>query len=226
MTLELTPQEEPQAAEAAVETTQATSSIEELTRQLQQAQEAALQERRVSSKKDREIQELRARAVTQEHLKAFKNEVFEAISLALPEDEEEERPVSRRERLRKMQEVPAPPQTPLDPREADAARDAIKLMSKLGIKEGTDDYEDLVSNYAPSKAVQILEERWESEIAKRALEKERVDIARKQKESGVTKGDGVPSAAGQDDKSFIEDFNSGKLNSKADHERARKLLYS
>jgi len=53
----------------------------------------------------------------------------------------------------------------------------------------------LVSNYAPSKAVQILEERWESEIAKRALEKERVDIARKQKESGVTKGDGGPSAS-------------------------------
>jgi len=150
--------------------------------------------------KDREILELRNKAVTPDHLKALEDKFFSALEVMAPEDEEEH-PVSRRERLRQLREVkPAPTPQPQEQKVAPEvqalALQGVRLLKKLGISEGTTDYQEVIDDFDndPKGVIEKLEAKWEKTVAQRALETDRLETAQKQKASGVTKGDGAPSA--------------------------------
>jgi len=180
--------------------------------------------------KDREILELRNKAVTPDHLKALEDKFFSALEVMAPEDEEEP-PVSRRERLRQLREVkpaPQPQEQKVAPEVQALALQGVRLLKKLGISEGTTDYQEVIDDFDndPKGVIEKLEAKWEKTVAQRALETDRLETAQKQKASGVTKGDGGPSAASLDNEAFARDFNAGKLNSPADFKRAAELLKS
>jgi len=148
--------------------------------------------------KDREILELRNKAVTPDHLKALEDKFFSALEVMAPEDEEEP-PVSRRERLRQLREVkpaPQPQEQKVAPEVQALALQGVRLLKKLGIAEDSAEYREVIESFDtdPQGTIEKLDTKWEKTVAQRALETERLEAAQKQKASGVTKGDGAPSA--------------------------------
>ena len=152
--------------------------------------------------KDREILELRNKAVTPDHLKALEDKFFSALEVMAPEDEEEH-PVSRRERLRQLREVkptPQPQEQKVAPEVQALALQGVRLLKKLGIAEDSAEYREVIESFDtdPQGTIEKLDTKWEKTVAQRALETDRLEAAQKQKASGVTKGDGGPSAAATD----------------------------
>jgi len=206
----ITPVEETPAAEVAQETTP-----EDV---VPRSQYVGLQKK--LSQRDRELQEARAGQVTLEHLKARDKRLFEALELVLPEDDEiEERPVSRRERLRQLRDAePAShtEQTPeLDPNEVKAWSKCEDVLEDLDIPVKSQRFETIVRKKAeelgyepePSELLPILRQMKKEADKKAALEELRLEQAKKDKESGATGGDTGPSAASLDLEELRRQYN-------------------
>jgi hypothetical protein len=71
-------------------------------------------------------------------------------------------------------------------------------MKKLGIEKDSAEYNEIIEDNHPLDIIEKLETRWESEVAKRALETKKLDEAKAQKSTGVTKPDSGPSASAGD----------------------------
>jgi len=195
---EVTPQEETQAAEVATE-----QPKEEV---VPRSEFANLQ--RKHAQKDREIQELRSRLTNIDNLlEARDKKVFDALELLIQEDDEDVRPVSRRERLRQIRdaEKPAPQSTRVDPAFQSQLEEVKEKAAELGVDVDTDKFKAIAYDADSDKWLEpkvVLRKLHKLEIemaaaakAKELIEAERLETARKLKESGATKPDGAPSAA-------------------------------
>lgn len=195
--IEETPQEVTQAEESAIETTQPKEDL------VPRSQYTGLQRR--LTQKDREIQDLRSRMVTLDHLEARDKKLFDALELVLPEDEDE-RPASRRERLRQLrtteQSTPSAAKKPdVDPVFQLTVQQVTKTAEKLGIKQGTKEWDDLLTgedgDYRdPVEVLDDLNSRIIAQKVKEQMAADRVEAAQKVKASGATRPDGAPSASG------------------------------
>jgi hypothetical protein len=114
----------------------------------------------------------------------------------IADDAEPESEYARTQRQFAEKEAVAP-QPQMDPVDARKMAVCVDIMEELGIKPGSAEFEKLdrecpdVDDLLP-----VLKTRLKEAHAKDALEALKVEAAKKQKESGVTKGDGGPSAPG------------------------------
>jgi len=150
------------------------------------------------SRRDRELQEIRSKAVTPEHLKSLEDKFFSAIELIAPEDEEAA-PVSRRERLRQLRETkPAAP----TPQESPEVQYFNRRLKEEGYELSDPMVREVVSNLSEDDTPDVAIKRIKSEKEKGAKSaddriQQAIDagVMAKLKELGVLKGDGQPSAA-------------------------------
>jgi hypothetical protein len=153
------------------------------------------------SRRDRELQEIRSKAVTPEHLKALEDKFFSAIELMAPEDEEVV-PVSRRERLRQLRETkPAAP----TPQESPEIQYFNRRLKEEGYELSDSVVREVVSNLTEDDTPDVAIKRIKSEKEKRAKsDDDRIQqaieagVMAKLKELGVLKEDGQPSASATD----------------------------
>jgi len=211
-TQELTPQAEPQIDWKA-EAEKAKQETENLRSQYKGIQ--------------RELNKARQNYVSRDDLTALEDRLAAALETLRDRDEEEvERPKRQTptEIIRAQRETKKEPQ--VDPTFAAAARQVTDLLTKMGVKQGSKEWEDTLmgddGDYKdPFVVLEELQQKQIAQKAKELFEAKELEVAKKAKESGATKPDGVPSAAAPDDDEFIRDYAAGKSNDMA---RARKIL--
>ncbi len=119
-------------------------------------------------------------------------------SLRESDEEEPKRKPAPSEILKQQREARKPaPQPAMDPVDARKMAVCVDIMEELGIKPGSAEFEKLDKECPDvDDLLPVLKTRLKEAHAKDALEALKVEAAKKQKESGVTKGDGGPSAPG------------------------------
>jgi len=167
----------------------------------------------------RELNKARTEHVLKSDIASLEDRLAKALDAMSPADDDEP---PRKQRPSEILRRPAEtkPETPPD-QVVDAKR-ALKLMDRLGLSDA--DKARIQDEYEPADAVEKLEKDLEAKIRKEAAEEAINKLREEHKASGATKGDGGPSASADDDASFLERFNRGELNSKADIERAKRMI--